>query len=405
LSVRTPAFRRRIAVITASCLAFAATSASPGAAQEDPSAEGDATEHALVEINVSASDGDPADIAGALGDISANVEAQLDQLELAQAAVHGAHETLADRQSAVDETEGRIAAVVDDSDAVVTRSFVNPPSEAAIEVFTEPSPSDATIKRALLDIQAESDATTLATYERERRQLVEDKEAQEQARDDAEVAQAEAETALVDLRAAVSQQTQFVLEVQERLADEGADPGGLADDPDVAAGINELAGKLAEVQEAHAFERAQEAIREAQQRLVQQGRIICPVQGEVGFIDSWGFARSGGRSHQGVDMMAPRGTPTVAPTNGDLVHKSNNLGGTTWYVYGDNGNYYYGAHLEGYEGGEGRVQAGDVIGYVGDSGDARGGATHLHFEIHPDGGSAVNPFPETDRACPGHGAA
>lgn len=403
MSVRRRALRRRIAVVTATGLAFASASVSAAPAQEDPSGDGDATEQALVEIHVSAADGDPSAIAGALGDIAANVETQLDQLELAQAAVHQAHETLADRQSAVEDTEGRIAAIVGDSDNVVIRAFINPPREESIELLTESSVADATIKQAVLDIQAESDAAVLEEYEKERLQLVDDKEAEETAVDDAELAQADAQAALADLRAAVSQQTQFVLDVRDRLNKEGADPASLAEDPDVAAGINELAGKLAEIQDAHAFERAQEALHEAQQRLVEQGRIICPVQGEVNFIDSWGFARSGGRRHQGVDMMSDRGTPTVAPTNGDLVHKSNSLGGTTWYVYGDNGNYYYGAHLDSYEGSEGRVEAGTVIGYVGNSGDARGGATHLHFEIHPGGGSAVNPYPETDRACPGHG--
>jgi murein DD-endopeptidase MepM/ murein hydrolase activator NlpD len=130
------------------------------------------------------------------------------------------------------------------------------------------------------------------------------------------------------------------------------------------------------------------------------GNWICPVQGAVAFVDSWGFARSGGRRHQGVDMMSPRGTPTVAPVSGNVTHRGNSVGGLSWHLNGDDGNYYYGTHLDSYANeGAGHVEAGTVIGYVGDSGNARGAGTHLHFEIHPGGGAAVNPYPTVRAAC------
>jgi murein DD-endopeptidase MepM/ murein hydrolase activator NlpD len=130
------------------------------------------------------------------------------------------------------------------------------------------------------------------------------------------------------------------------------------------------------------------------------GGFLCPVQGPVSFIDSWGYARSGGRRHQGVDMMSPRGTPTVAPVAGRVEHRGNRVGGLSWHLYGDDGNYYYGTHLDSYANvGAGHVAAGTVIGYVGDSGNARGAGTHLHFEIHPNNGAAVNPYPTVRAAC------
>ena len=129
------------------------------------------------------------------------------------------------------------------------------------------------------------------------------------------------------------------------------------------------------------------------------GEWVCPVQGPVAFSDSWGAPRSGGRSHQGVDMLSPRGTPTVAPVAGRVVHKESGLGGLTWYVYGDDGNTYYGAHLSSYANqGVGRVGAGTVIGYVGDSGNAKG-TNHLHFRIQPGGRGAVNPYPTVAKYC------
>lgn len=132
---------------------------------------------------------------------------------------------------------------------------------------------------------------------------------------------------------------------------------------------------------------------------IAHGDFVCPVQGPVAFTDTWGEPRSGGRAHKGVDMLAPRGTPVVAPVSGVVSHSSNSLGGLSFHLNGDNGHYYYGTHLDAYANvGAGHVAAGTVVGYVGDSGNARG-TPHLHFEIHPNGGAAVNPYPTVRAAC------
>ena len=127
--------------------------------------------------------------------------------------------------------------------------------------------------------------------------------------------------------------------------------------------------------------------------------IVCPIQGPVSFIDSWGHPRPQGR-HMGVDLMSPRGTPNVAVVSGEATMRS--AGGRPGLgvgLRGDDGNLYYYFHLDSYEGGSRHVSQGEVIGYVGNTGDASGGPTHTHFEIHPGGGGAVNPYPYVRAVC------
>lgn len=117
----------------------------------------------------------------------------------------------------------------------------------------------------------------------------------------------------------------------------------------------------------------------------------CPVPG-AGFFNDWGFPRSGGRTHTGTDLFAARGTPVVAPVSGVVEQVTGTAGGHQFVLQGDDANVYLGSHMEAF-GADERVDAGTVIGYVGDSGNATGTDPHLHFQIHPGGGEATNPFP------------
>ena len=126
--------------------------------------------------------------------------------------------------------------------------------------------------------------------------------------------------------------------------------------------------------------------------------IRCPVQGGATFMNDWGFPRSGGRFHEGNDLFAPRGTPAVATVSGTVVQTVGKIGGNQVKLMGDDGVGYYYTHLDRF-GAKGRVSAGTAIGYVGSSGNAAGGPTHVHFVVHPGGGAAVKPYPRLVGVC------
>jgi murein DD-endopeptidase MepM/ murein hydrolase activator NlpD len=117
---------------------------------------------------------------------------------------------------------------------------------------------------------------------------------------------------------------------------------------------------------------------------------VCPVAGPNAFVDSFGWPRDG-HTHQGIDLISPAGTPIVAAHPGIVSHSSSSSGGIQAYVRAPSGTYTFYAHLSGYSSASGSVGAGTVIGYVGSTGNA-GSTNHLHFEYHPGGGAAINPY-------------
>jgi murein DD-endopeptidase MepM/ murein hydrolase activator NlpD len=122
---------------------------------------------------------------------------------------------------------------------------------------------------------------------------------------------------------------------------------------------------------------------------------VFPMQGGCGFSDTWHQPRSGGRLHEGVDIMGAKGLAIYATNDGVISRMSTGgaLGGNAIYVKIPNGTYFYYAHLDSFAPGIAAgvpVKAGQVIGYNGSTGS--GGSTHLHFEVHPFGGPAVSPY-------------
>jgi hypothetical protein len=144
--------------------------------------------------------------------------------------------------------------------------------------------------------------------------------------------------------------------------------------------------------------------------------IIFPVVGTVKYIDDFGAPRGTGR-HQGNDLMAAKRSPVVAAEPGKVKYwTTSGNAGCMLYLYGDSGTSYYYIHLNNdltlrndnrgkcakgtayAVANAAKVAAGQQIAYVGDSGDANGGASHLHFEVHPNGGKAVSPYPYLQKA-------
>jgi murein DD-endopeptidase MepM/ murein hydrolase activator NlpD len=130
------------------------------------------------------------------------------------------------------------------------------------------------------------------------------------------------------------------------------------------------------------------------------GGMTCPVDGPTSFIDSWGFPRSGGRSHEGSDVFAAMGTPLVAITDGRITYSGvGSLSGNWLILTGDDGHEYMYMHNRENVVTEGRVRAGQQIATVGDTGNAQGTPPHLHFEFHPDAGEPVNPYSLLSGLC------
>ncbi|HBQ52257.1 MAG: hypothetical protein EBU22_00065 [Actinobacteria bacterium] len=124
---------------------------------------------------------------------------------------------------------------------------------------------------------------------------------------------------------------------------------------------------------------------------------VFPSQGRCSFVDSWHEERSGGRLHIGVDIIGPTGLALYAVSDGTITKMygaDSKLSGNAIRLTTSDGTYFFYAHLDSFAPGIAvgtTVRAGQIIGYMGSSGNA--GVSHLHFEIHPQGGEAVNPFP------------
>jgi LAS superfamily LD-carboxypeptidase LdcB len=259
-----------VVAVAVSSGALVATRASARPGQESPSSDESASgDSAIVDINVQVADGDSAGVIGTLDDIQGNVARQLADLDRANAKVAAAQARLDAADKVVARTQAHIDGIVHNSDNVVTGDYVNAPSDSMIETLSSDSANDAMVKQAILTMQADKDAKVLADLKRSRDKLEVQRKAQAKAAARAQDARAAAQGELADLQAATSQQTDFVLAVSDRLANQLAEADALKDlDPKVAAELRQqqaaLAAKLNQIGQAAAYKKALEILKAQQ---------------------------------------------------------------------------------------------------------------------------------------------
>jgi multidrug efflux pump subunit AcrA (membrane-fusion protein) len=249
-----------VTVVLATAVALGTTVAMPvaGGAQEDPARETEQVAHrqALVAVEVDVLKADDRQVTQALGDIKANVDAQTAELAAAEQALAAANAALASADAAIADAQRRIDDLLAKTDHVVVDAFVTPATESALSMFTEGS-STANVKWAILDMQATTDAALLAEYHDAHDRLRAEKAKRDEAAAQARNRRAEAEAALADKQAAVSQQALFAAEVQARIDQKlseaemlkGIDPALAAqlraEQMQLAAALNELDAEVA----------------------------------------------------------------------------------------------------------------------------------------------------------------
>lgn len=363
---RTRLLAALVAAVAAACLPAAGPAAGAGTIAGTKAQISDlGREVALLDIRMGTA-------------IQANNQA-VDRLEAAQDLLASTRSELAGARRDLDRSRGLLA-------ERVVALYVNDPPSFVELLLTTGSLQQAQQAGELLDQVARGDAGVVTTVRARRARLeaLEETQANTESTRRRELAAAEDRRAAVAalrtqqeqlLRDAKAELKRLVKEERERRrrlkALEAARTAYLTSMP-VAGGAT-LAGALP------------------------QGDYLFPVAGPAQFTNDWGFARAGGRSHEGIDLFAARGTPVVAVADGTLFNVGwNGLGGWRLWVRDTAGNGFYYAHLDAYApaAAEGAaVTRGTVLGYVGDSGDARGTPTHLHFQIHPGGGGPVPPYP------------
>ena len=324
------------------------------------------------------------------------VTAQLDEAVERYEQIHAQHEDLIYRisrmESAVERYRDEAADLEAAAQDIVIDAYMSGQRNLIGSAFSATNIQDLVTSRALIDRAAERELASLDNLDAVSRQAD---------RSSAELDVRRADVAANEANAAVIVEEIAALQTRQREILAQADAN-------LTAAIDALRRERREKAAEDERIKRQQAERSASRPGAAGGAapeatpgFMCPVQGGASFIDSWGFPRSGGRKHKGVDMFNARGTPLLAVVDGRIKFSFNSLGGRSTHLYADNGVVYYYTHLDAHptniSSGQ-RVSKGTVVGFLGNSGNARYTSPHLHFEIRP-GGKAVNPYPTVRAAC------
>lgn len=304
----------------------------------------------------------------------ADAQARLDQIE----------ESLAETRRDLDEARGRYLELRTQLDERARESFMGGSSSTMISLLSSESFGELSDRLEFVNRLTQSDSDLAGAVYNLGVRLEQDEAEQERLR--------EAQVGALD--ALRSQQARL----DEQFSSQQSLLGQIQADEREAAQLVEDLGREYQQEQAAAEEAAASASSGGAVTGGPGPFSACPVPGGA-ISNDFGAPRYGGgyHTHQGNDIFAPEGTPIHAPFSGNASSANNSLGGISVIVTGSQG-YVYNAHMSG-TGQLGAVGAGDVIGYVGNTGDAVGTSPHDHFEWHPGGGAAVDPYPYLVQAC------
>lgn len=328
-------------------------------------------------------------VAPASADTEAELDAAEQQLEGARAELdrvnqlwQDAEADLARSQDAADAAQRRIEELQADL-ATIKRElnlraaalFIAGGNPQALALLTSESVSDAVDRLEFASAVSEGDQDLANQVSVETQELAWQQEQLADAIAEQESAAADLQAQQQAIQSELARYASRVEELEDRLAAERAaateaasqDPGGANDPPNGGGGPTPPTSGSGWLQ-------------------------TCPVNGPVSFVDSFGDPRPGGRSHAGTDMIAGKGTPIVATHPGTVHNTSSSTGGYGVVLFRDGSSdwTFYTHMMSPSPLAEGaRVSAGQTIGYVGNTGTT---VYHLHYEYHPGGGTAVNPY-------------
>jgi peptidoglycan hydrolase CwlO-like protein len=404
---------RLLATVATILLIGALAQLPAGADSSDTKKQLDAAKADLAALQTKIDD-ETATLDGLHGQLAA-LSKQLDQLQTKLARTQY---RIVKKQAEIDDAVGALSATQGQLDQRAWTAYVYGPGSGIEFLLGATSLSDLNDRLEIVNSAAQSDQDLILDLQQQQNHL--------------RSREAELEALQTDLQDEQSDVTKQNDQVQKKTDDAQTTFDALQGDID--ASNNLISDLQKKYDDQKAAEEAARKLAEQQQKIWNQthqggggsgGNIadyagvlkFCPVQGFVTFSDDFGAPRYGGgyHLHAGNDMFAAKGTPIVAPFDGTAEDSGNGLGGNAVKVFGAQG-WVYNAHLDSYTGSFPRhVSAGEQIGTVGNTGDAQGGATHDHFEWHPNDpsqwptwtspygvhmvGDAIDPYPFLLNAC------
>lgn len=316
-----------------------------------------------------------------IGRTRARIQTLKSEIAATQHEVEGAEEEYALALETLKETEREQSGVQEENDVVrtvmdtrVREAYIDGPSGPLDLLFTATSLSNMTERQAFLEALQAQDANTSLTLRKLTHDLQSLKREQKEQTKEAERLLKYLEEEREALKTKATEQTTLV-DTLEKAEHE-------------AKGLIKKFGVKVEV-----------IAEKLNTYVIGSGNgplYACPVPEYTWWSNDFGAPRVG-HTHQGNDIGASQGAEILAPFDGNASMSSDSLGGLTVTVSGKDG-YVYNAHLVKY-GKSGRVDAGDVVGYVGATGNAQGTSPHNHFEWHPNGGSAIDPYDVLSEVC------